>query len=240
MTIDNDDFFLPGIFNICYEEAEINNIDIIEFSGCDTNINTYVKICKPCFYLRFKNNGEIIRQPKLSTYLYRRDKININNYDRIDAYLWGKIIKSSFYRKALETIGEEIYFQYVCYSEDRIVNFALFRVANTFKFIKRYGIIHNNNPKSIQYSWNNAAKILHDELINVESIYKLTKNTSDSFLAQVEFHDKWGHSKNGLTPENKERAEKIVHKMLNDPCIPEFRKKILIDEVKDKLDINNK
>ena len=35
MPIDNDDLFMPGIFNISYEEAENNNIDIIEFSGCD-------------------------------------------------------------------------------------------------------------------------------------------------------------------------------------------------------------
>ena len=240
MTIDNDDFFLPGIFDICYEEAEINNIDIIEFSGCDIVINKYVRFCKTCLFLRSKINGEIIRQPKLSTFVYMKGRENSTNYYVIDAYLWGKIIKSSIYKKALETIGEEIYSQYVCYCEDRVVNFALFRVASTFKFINRYGIIHNKNPKSVQYSWNNSAKILHDELINVESIYKLTKNTSDSFLAPVEFHNKWSYSEKGLTPENKERAQKIVNKMLDDPYIPEFRKNILIDEIKDKLDINNK
>ena len=32
MSIDNDDFFMPDIFNICHEEAENNNINIIEFS----------------------------------------------------------------------------------------------------------------------------------------------------------------------------------------------------------------
>jgi glycosyltransferase involved in cell wall biosynthesis len=242
MTIDNDDLFLPGIFNISYEEAEINDIDILEFSGCDISMNSFVRKCIQCFFLSFKRNGIIITQPELSTYIYRKDKrINAEaEYKIIDAYLWGKIIKSSIYKKALETIGEEIYSQYVCYCEDRVVNFALFRVASTFKFINRYGIIHNKNPKSVQYSWNNSAKILHDELINVESIYKLTKNTSDSFLAPVEFHNKWSYSEKGLTPENKERAQKIVNKMLNDPYIPKFRKKILYDEVKDKLDINNK
>ena len=39
MPIDNDDLFIKNIFNICYEEAELNNIDIIEFSGYNTYYN---------------------------------------------------------------------------------------------------------------------------------------------------------------------------------------------------------
>ena len=74
MTIDNDDLFLPGIFNICYEEVEINNIDIIEFSGCEITINTFVNSCIPSLFLNFKENGEIIKQPELSTYVGKKIK----------------------------------------------------------------------------------------------------------------------------------------------------------------------
>ena len=34
MYLDSDDLFInENLFNICYEEAEKNNIDILEFSG---------------------------------------------------------------------------------------------------------------------------------------------------------------------------------------------------------------
>ena len=235
MTIDNDDLFMPGIFNISYEEAENNNIDIIEFSGCDIFINSFVfGMCNVCLFLRFKENGVIIKQPELSTFVYKKE--DNNNYRIIDAYLWGKCIKSSIYRKALEIIGEEIYSKYVCYCEDRVVNFAIFRVANSFKYIKRYGIVHNKNPKSVQYTWKNSVKILHDELINVVSIYKLTKNTTDAFLSVVQFQKIWGYSNNGLSSENKEIAKNIYNEMLNNSNIPEERKKLLIDTVKNRLD----
>jgi glycosyltransferase involved in cell wall biosynthesis len=240
MTIDNDDLFLPGIFNISYEEAEINDIDILEFSGCDISMNSFVRKCIQCFFLSFKRNGIIITQPELSTYIYRKDKrINAEaEYKIIDAYLWGKIIKSSIYKKALETIGEEIYSQYICYCEDRLVNFALFRVANTFKYIKRYGIIHYMNPTSVIYTWKNKTdKILHDELINVGSIYKLTKNTNDSFLTAVQFQFMWKYAENGISPENQKIAQKIIKEMLNDTFIPEFRKQQIIETVKDKIDL---
>ena len=235
MSIDNDDLFMPGIFNISYEEAENNNIDIIEFSGCHASINSFVEgFCNVCGFLRFKENGLIIKQPELSNFIYKKQ--NNNEYKLIDALLWGKCIKSSIYKKALETIGKEIYSRYVYFCEDRIVNFAIFRVANSFKFINRYGIIHNMNSRSVSNTWSNKIKILYDELINVISIYKLTKNTKDVFLSVVEFQRIWSYSNTGLSSKNKEIAKNIYNEMLNDPYISKERKQLLIDLVKISLD----
>ena len=235
MPIDNDDLFMPGIFNISYEEAKNNNIDIIEFSGCHASINSFVEgFCNVCGFLRFKENGVIIKQPELSNFIYKKQ--NNNEYKLIDALLWGKCIKSSIYKKALETIGIEIYSRYVCFCEDRIVNFAIFRVANSFKFINRYGIIHNMNSRSVSNTWSNKVKILHDELINVISIYKLTKNTKDAFLAVIEFIRIWVYSNTGLSSKNKKIAKNIYNKMLNNLYISKERKKLLIDLVKNSLD----
>ena len=92
------------------------------------------------------------------------------------------------------------------------------------------------NFKSVQYTWKNSVKILHDELINVVSIYKLTKNTTDAFFSVVQFQKIWGYSDNGLSSENKEIAKNIYNEMLNNSNIPEERKKLLIDSVKNRLD----
>ena len=96
MTIDNDDIFIRGIFNICYKEAENNNIDIIEFSGCCKSTESFLKnnYCNICFFLNFKKDGIVIKQPKLSNFIYKKEKNN--DYKIIDAYLWGKCINQLF------------------------------------------------------------------------------------------------------------------------------------------------
>ena len=130
----------------------------------------------------------------------------------------------------MEIIGREMYYKNVCWCEDRIVNFALFRIANSFKFIKIIGIIHYKNPKSVGQTWRNKniSRIFHDELLNVMNIYKLTQNTEDSMFAALEFKNIWHFSRKGLTNENKELAKNIYNKILNDPYVPEQRKKIII------------
>ena len=56
--------------------------------------------------------------------------------------IWGKLIKRKIYKKALDLVGDIIYSEKIVWCEDRIVNFFLLRVANSFKFIKKDGIIH--------------------------------------------------------------------------------------------------
>ena len=100
MALDNDDLFIYGIFNKCYNEAEQSNLDIVEFSG--------IQICKNCsvdenkiyipWFLRFKNDGIIIKQPQLSTFEYNRTNTTFNF---IDVFVWGKLIKTEIYKNAI-------------------------------------------------------------------------------------------------------------------------------------------
>ena len=92
------------------------------------------------------------------------------------------------------------------------------------------------NSRSVSNTWSNKIKILYDELINVISIYKLTKNTKDVFLSVVEFQRIWSYSNTGLSSKNKEIAKNIYNEMLNDPYISKERKQLLIDLVKISLD----
>ena len=63
MHLDCDDIFInENLFNICYEEAEKNNIDILEFSGFRSNYK-FLKISKNPkipLYLKYKENNIII------------------------------------------------------------------------------------------------------------------------------------------------------------------------------------
>ena len=167
MQLDSDDLFInENIFSICYDEAEKNNIDILEFSGFRSksrilNITNPPRVPR---YLKYKKNNVTITQPRLSSFIYRKIKNKIDKL--IDGYLWGKCIKSEIYRKSLDTLGENIYKQKIYYGDDRIVNFVLFKVANSFKFIKEYGIVYYNTPHSILNS-SHKKRNCHDELINI-------------------------------------------------------------------------
>ena len=149
----------------------------------------------------------------------------------IDGFIWGKCIKTEIYKRALELIGEEIYTQNICWCEDRIINFALFRVANSFKFINRKGYVHNNNPYSVWKTWlnNKRDRVFHDELINIQSIYNITKNSKDSIYAVYEFQKIWKYVNSELTFNNKEMAKYLYNNFLNDSYIPEYKKHVLIN-----------
>ena len=191
MHLDSDDLFInENLFNICYEEAEKNNIDILEFSGF-RSIYKYLKISKkPKFplYLMYKENNKTIIQPELSNFIYQKKDNEIKRL--IDGYLWGKCIRSEILRKALHTIGANIYTQKMFYGDDRLVNFILFRVANSFKFIQEYGIVYYYTHNSIMNS-NKQIRNCHDELINIMTIFYFTKNSTDSEIAAFEVKSRW-------------------------------------------------
>ena len=191
MQLDSDDLFInENIFNICYNESENNNIDILEFSGFRSKTQYLNESAKPRIplYLRFKENNLTVYQPELSNFIYKK---RINRIIRlIDGYLWGKCIKSEIYRKALDTLGEELYTQKIFYGDDRIVNFILFKVANSFKFIEEYGIIYYSTKNSILNS-NKKRRNCHDELINIQNIFNFTKNSLDSQIAAYEIIFRW-------------------------------------------------
>ena len=216
MQLDSDDLFInENIFNICYEEVEKNNIDILEFSGFISRYK-YLNIFKTPrvpIYLRYKKDGLIVTQPKLSTFIYMKRFNKI--YALTDGYLWGKCIRNRIYIKALHLLGKVVYEEKVFYGDDRIVNFILFRIANSFKYIREYGIIYYMNPNSI-FNSNNAIRNCHDELINIMNIFNFTKNSSDSEIAAFEIKSRWKFLiRPGLNEENTKYARNLINQIIN-------------------------
>ena len=228
MSLDNDDIFINDIFKICYEEAENNNIDIVEFATCKVKINSLFNknYCKLNDFIKHKEDNKVIKQPILSNFIFK--KID-DKYCLIDAYLWGKIIKATVYKRALEEIGEEIYTQKVCVSEDRIVDFALFRVANSFKYIEKFGIIHYDNPFSVGSIWIKRNK-LNEELINIMSMYNLTKNSKDVIFPAISFQKIWKPLY--LTPLSKKLAKNIYDKLVSNTNLDDKIKTLLKNLIK--------
>ena len=95
MILDGDDLFVnENLFNLCFNEAIKENIDIIEFSGFwlyDDKFELNGTLPKIPLYLRFKKNNDFVKQPQLSRFLYKR--VEVNKYKLIDGFLTGKCIK---------------------------------------------------------------------------------------------------------------------------------------------------
>ena len=115
MALDSDDLFInENIFNLCYQEAENNNLDIVEFSGFQVKkkiLRLNNLLPKIAFYLRYKTNNVTIRQPELFNFLYKKNKTKIIRLT--DGYIWGKCIRTNIYIKTLNILGEKIYKKYI-------------------------------------------------------------------------------------------------------------------------------
>ena len=239
MALDSDDIFInQNIFDICFKEAENQNIDILEFSGFNVRkliLRLNGKLPKIAFYLRYKKNNTIIREPKLFDSLYKKNRTHILRLT--DGYIWGKCIRTNIYKNALKILGEGIYKQNINYGEDRIVNFILFKVAKSFKFIEEYGIIYIYNPYSIFHSYNKKS-ILHDELINLNNIYRFTKNSTNVKIVVYELNYRWENIiMVGLNNENKNNLIVLIKLLLVNNYL-DFREKNLLKNYLEQIKNN--
>lgn len=235
MALDSDDLFInSNIFNICYKEGENNNLDIIEFSGFQVKnkiLRLNNKFPNIAFYLKYKKNNLFLKQPDLFNFLYQKNKTRIIRL--VDGYIWGKCIRKNIYIKTLNVLGEKIYNQYINFGEDRIVNFVLFKIANSFKFIEEYGIIYIYNPLSIFHSYNKEL-ITHDELINLMNIFNYTKNTPDINIVLYEIQYRWKNIiKPGLNEENKNNIKILINLLLDSKFLGKYDKNKLFNYIKD-------
>jgi glycosyltransferase involved in cell wall biosynthesis len=186
ILLDSDDIFVnENLFATCYREAETYNIDIIEFSGFEI----YTKFLKingklPTIplYLKYKKKNQMVKQPELSNYMFFKQN---GNYKQIDGYLCGKLIKTTIYINALKMIGKQIYNLKLNYGDDRMVNFILLKVANSFKFLEIYGFIYYYNRNSITKSFKNYRNC-YDDLRYIKFLYDFTKNTDESEIVIYE------------------------------------------------------
>ena len=231
MFLDSDDLFVnQNIFLTCFKQAINNNIDVVEFSGFESDFNQFKlndTIPKIPLYLRYKKNEETIRQPELSRYLYKR--LDENRFKLIDGFLWGKTIKTKALKDSLKKIGPKIYTIKLNYGDDRLINFVLFKVAKSFKYIKEFGYIYNQNNLSVTHI-NLTNNNCRDELTNIFFMYNFTKNTPETEIAAFEIVHRWNKIINpGLNDtKNKKYLEKMVDIMLRDKFISDLNKIRLI------------
>ena len=231
MLLDSDDLFInEELFDLCFNEGIKNNIDIIEFTGFLSyldkfNITGRLPIIP--LYLRYKNHNDYVQQPQLSRFLYKH--LDNTRYKLIDGFLTGKCIKTNIFRTTLKVIGKNVYNQKVNYGDDRLINFVLFKISKSFKFIKQYGYIYKYNNVSITHSNNKTFNNCHDELINIEHIYKYTKFSNDSDIVVFEILYRFKKIiKPGLNLDNWKYLYNLIMNLVNNTYITNINKDKLL------------
>ena len=233
ILLDSDDLFInENLFDTCYQEAKNNNIDIIEFSGFES----YKKLLKENgklpvvpLYLKYKKNNDTVKQPQLSNYMF--NKIN-GKYKQIDGYLCGKLIKTTIYQNSLKIIGKQIYNLQLNYGDDRIVNFILLKVANSFKYLEIYGFIYYYNRYSITRSLKKYRNC-YDDLRYIMFLYNYTKYSNESEIAVSELFRRLNWTlRPGLYKENKKYFIILLNEILKGVYISKISKNKILNLIK--------
>ena len=168
MIPDCDDIFSNDILNKTYTLAYKNNYDIVNF-------NLYIGNKKIFMNEIIKSiESRPIYQPELSTYIF----YGKGYLEQIDVCLHNKLIKKKIYLNTLNSISKYYLNQYMNNWEDNLINFVLFKKANSFYYMKNIGYYYIKNNKSITRNYKKKIeKTIRNGFLFLKFIFQYTNNT---------------------------------------------------------------
>ena len=144
IQLDQDDMFIrEDAFNILYFEAKTHRLDLVQ-------MRDFVK--KEFFFkkktsINSKNLHFI--HPKKTHYksqLELKEKLFTENNNYL---LWGLLIKTDLYKKALYNLWPLIMNYNIIFNEDYIITTMISKLARKYKYINKFILIHLMHSKSI-------------------------------------------------------------------------------------------
>ena len=169
--LDNDDMFLDDdVLSIVYEEAYNFNYDIVGFKAIKAhNYKARINQMKDENFMH--NHNLTIYKPNLSLFgISKKGK-----YKKVEAYIWSKCINNSIYKKAVNSLGRKRYSIFMNWGEDSSMVFILFNMAESFRYIIKYGIFKCYGKKNASIKMSNIHK-LFGKLFLLDVIFDFTKN----------------------------------------------------------------
>ena len=137
-TIDNDDFFLSeDLFDTIYNTAEEGNFDVIGFNSFESRNIEVKNRYKDTFSKEQRKDNMTLYQPELSCFSISNNGTVATN----DLFIWGKLIKTSVYKSALEMLGQERYSVRLGWNEDYSQLFLVYNFAQSYKEDRYFGDI---------------------------------------------------------------------------------------------------
>ena len=147
IELDQDDMFIrDDCFNILFGEAELNDLDLVHIRDI-TNNDLYFK-----YHTEVNNNNHLIYPQKTNykTQPILKHKIFIENNIYL---LWGLLIKSDLYKKAIYHLWPVIMNYQLTFHEDYAISFLLVVYAKKYKYLNKFAILHlfHKNSASDNY-----------------------------------------------------------------------------------------
>ena len=164
---DPDDIISKNILKYCYNIAEKKNYEIIRFTTYNGNGHLGYKK----YFYKLGNNN--VLQTKLSTFTY----YGYGELEIIDCNINNKFVKTSIFIKALNSLHYLSFnlhlTMYMTIGEDNIMNYILFRTANSFYYTKKIGYYYMKSSSSITKNKNKILKfILKFNLIYLKLLFQ--------------------------------------------------------------------
>ena len=237
IPLDNDDMFIiDDLSDYLYEEIENGKYDIVEYNWVYSNKYELIE----SFFHRKPFCSHPVDKVMYQPQLRRRFNRNENGILILpDRWIWGKIISKDLYKKAIDSLGEDLNLKMTAH-DDTIIIFMLSKYAKSFKKIRKRGICHFTrlNSTSSKYFSNNRKETTCLSYINfIDILYKHIENTT---MAKEEAFSEFDHwflqSKTKYCKIELERKINITKKFYNDPMMPKNKQK----EIENFLDFLNK
>jgi len=180
MTLDYDDLYTQSdAFSILYEEAEANNLDILEFSALSGGLHLF-----PGQYVIGNTNTPVQFQPNISRRTCSRTKAKVY---RCGAVIWNYLFKTEFFKRIIKLIDDNFLNTKMIAHDDFLFYFLLTRNAYNFKQIKNIFYYHLLRPKineAVRFAQSEKNK--NRENLNclsyINYIEFILKKTDDTFL----------------------------------------------------------
>ena len=178
---DSDDILSNNILNSSYIMAKKNNYDIIRF-------NLYLGQ-KKIFMNEIISDiiSEPIYQPELSTYIF----YGKGHLELIDVCISNKLVKNEIYFKEINSINYYFLNQYMINWEDGLLNFMLYKNANSFFYLRNIGYYYIRNNQSVTKTYKqNIEKTIKNAFLYLKFIFIYTKNVKyEKDITSCIFHN---------------------------------------------------
>jgi glycosyltransferase involved in cell wall biosynthesis len=144
MQLDQDDMFIrEDVFDILYIQAKKYDLDLVQISDL---INNSFNIDKKARIYIFGSHLIYPKKTHYKTHPELKDKLFIDNNNYL---LWGLLIRTNLYKKAIYQLWPLIMNYQIIFNEDYIATFMIILLAKNYKYINKFALMHLLHKKSI-------------------------------------------------------------------------------------------
>ena len=92
----------------------------------------------------------------------------------MNVLIWGLLIKTGIYKGAFNLLGKERYSNYIIWAEDTTMFFIIGNLAQSYKFVKKFGILHYVYKSSSEILSIDSKFFSHISMVDI--IFDYSKN----------------------------------------------------------------